>query len=495
MDLKSERLRFIFGIKLRKYRERKGYSLKKLSEITGLSSSYLNEMENGKKYPKPEKIIEISKALEVSFDSLVTLNIDKDLIDLVKIIDSPIIQSFPFKAFGINHKDLIDITSPGKFSALIGTLIGIAKNYDMRVEYFFLAALRSYQEMHNNYFQSLEDKAIEFLTSKNIDPLKEELNLDFFKNVLLKDFNYEIIELNFNNYPELSDLRTVYIKGKPNKIIINEKLNDAQKAFVLGREIGYCYLNLKERANTSSWLKVTSFDQVLNHFQASYFSGAIIINKDKLSNDMSEFFNLETWQPEAFLNIMKKYQATSETFMYRLSEILPYAFDLKEIHFLRFFNTIDTEHYILNKELNMSRIIIPQGIGLNEHYCRRWMSIKLLNKLSGSKDKLVIDAQYSNFLADNSEFFCITVANPIPLVDKSNMSLTLGFNVTDNLKKTVKFLNDPQITKDFINETCQRCSLSYEECVLRASPPSTYLKEKKSIEKNIALENLIKEFK
>ncbi len=150
MDLKSERLRFIFGIKLRKYRERKGYSLKKLSEITGLSSSYLNEMENGKKYPKPEKIIEISKALEVSFDSLVTLNIDKDLIDLVKIIDSPIIQSFPFKAFGINHKDLIDITSPGKFSALIGTLIGIAKNYDMRVEYFFLAALRSYQEMHNN---------------------------------------------------------------------------------------------------------------------------------------------------------------------------------------------------------------------------------------------------------------------------------------------------------------------------------------------------------
>ena len=83
------------------------------------------------------------------------------------------------------------------------------------------------------------------------------------------------------------------------------------------------------------------------------------------------------------------------------------------------------------------------------------------------------------------------------VTSSSNDKVAIGYikEKEENVLRLGKFLNDPQITKDFINETCQRCSLSYEECVLRASPPSTYLKEKKSIEKNIALENLIKEFK
>ncbi len=338
MDLKSERLRFIFGIKLKRYRERKGFSLKKLSEITGLSSSYLNEMESGKKYPKPEKIIEIAKALEVSFDDLVTMSIDKNLTDLATIIDSPIIKSFPFKTFGINPKDLIDITSPSKFSALIGTLIGIAKNYDMRVEYFFLAALRSYQEMHNNYFEEIENKVLDFLKLKNIDFLTENLSIEFLKGILIKDYNYKIEEIDFNQKINLNDLRTIYIKGKPNKIIINSNLNNNQKAFVICRELGYCYLQLKERAETSSWIKVNSFEQVLNNFKASYFAGALLINKERLSKDIEIFFNLNTWQPDVFLEIMNKYHTTPETFMYRLSEILPGVFGIKEIHFLRFFH-------------------------------------------------------------------------------------------------------------------------------------------------------------
>ena len=48
-------LQYIIGIKLRNFRQEKGLGLKQLSSLTGLSTSYINEIEKGKKYPKAEK--------------------------------------------------------------------------------------------------------------------------------------------------------------------------------------------------------------------------------------------------------------------------------------------------------------------------------------------------------------------------------------------------------------------------------------------------------
>ena len=38
----------------------------------------------------------------------------------------------------------------------------ISRAYDMNVEHFFLASLRAYQEMHNNYFEEVEELAEKF---------------------------------------------------------------------------------------------------------------------------------------------------------------------------------------------------------------------------------------------------------------------------------------------------------------------------------------------
>ncbi|MGH7601335.1 MAG: helix-turn-helix domain-containing protein, partial [bacterium] len=63
MNMSGDELRLILGIKLKQLRQERSYSLKDLTEKTGLSLSYLSEIENGKKYPKPEKIIQIAQAL------------------------------------------------------------------------------------------------------------------------------------------------------------------------------------------------------------------------------------------------------------------------------------------------------------------------------------------------------------------------------------------------------------------------------------------------
>ena len=45
-------LQYIIGIKLRNFRQEKGLGLKQLSSLTGLSVSYINEIEKGEKISK-----------------------------------------------------------------------------------------------------------------------------------------------------------------------------------------------------------------------------------------------------------------------------------------------------------------------------------------------------------------------------------------------------------------------------------------------------------
>jgi len=71
MQNNEQNIRLIFGLKLRQLRQENKLSLVELSGKSGLSVSYLNEIEKGKKYPKAEKIAAISNALGVSYDKLV----------------------------------------------------------------------------------------------------------------------------------------------------------------------------------------------------------------------------------------------------------------------------------------------------------------------------------------------------------------------------------------------------------------------------------------
>ncbi|MEO1083882.1 MAG: helix-turn-helix transcriptional regulator, partial [Acidobacteriota bacterium] len=69
MELNSESLRFILGLKLRQYRLDHGWGLKDVASRTGLSVSYLSEIEKGRKYPKPDKLIQIAKGLNLTYDT------------------------------------------------------------------------------------------------------------------------------------------------------------------------------------------------------------------------------------------------------------------------------------------------------------------------------------------------------------------------------------------------------------------------------------------
>lgn len=162
--MQEDYIKLIFGLKIKQIRTAKDLSLFKLSKITGLSKSYLNEIEKGKKYPKTDKIILLAEAFDVPYDELVSLKLDKNLAPVAEILQSNLLQEIPLELFGIEERDLIEIISnaPMKVNAFISTLIEIGNNYNLTRESFFLASLRSFQEANDNYFPEIELAAKNF---------------------------------------------------------------------------------------------------------------------------------------------------------------------------------------------------------------------------------------------------------------------------------------------------------------------------------------------
>lgn len=479
----------IFGMKLRQYREAAGLSLTQFAGRTGLSTPYLTEIEHGKKYPRSEKIARMAEALGRNYDDLVSIRLDEELSPLASFLGSPVIHSFPYHLFGISPAQVVELLTrqPAEASSLVKALVEIAEQYNIGVEHLFRSALRAYQELNENYFPDIERAVDDFAREAGIQS-NPTPRLHDLRALIEGRFKYRLDDKRLERHRNLQRFRSILVakkKGAP-LLLINPLLSELQQKFILAREIGYEVLGLKERAMTSAPEKVDSFEQVLNDFKASYFAGALLVNRESVLADVKDFFALATWEPHRFRAFLDRYEVTPEIFMYRLTEILPQYFGIK-LHFLRFNH--EGGAYKLIKHLNMSQVLIPGGTGVNEHYCRRWLAIRILQSLeekAGRVEEPVVDAQLSRFIDTDARYLCIAMARHLTLNPAALSSVSLGFRCDDEFERIVKFANDPQITRLDIDGTCERCRLSPEECRDRVAPP--HLLELQRTRREIELE-------
>jgi hypothetical protein len=248
-------------------------------------------------------------------------------------------------------------------------------------------------------------------------------------------------------------------------------------------------LGLKERAYTSPPEVVESFDQVFNDFKASYFAGALMMPRQMMLTDIEHFLSQTTWQPDLLRALLEKYEATPEMLFYRLSELIPQHFGV-DLHFLRFNDA--GGRYRLVKQLNMNRLPLPSGFGLNEHYCRRWLTVRLLHERE-TKTGLVDGVQISEFLNSRDRFLCFGFSRPLALEPDVRTSVTLGFRLTPTLHNTIRFLDDPEIPMAVLNDTCERCPLTWEQCKVRAVEPTVWQRQQERAARQNALRSLMAE--
>ncbi len=482
MDLHPDNLRYILGLKLRTYRQQRGYGLKELHQRTGLSVSYLSEIEKGRKYPKPDKLVELAKALEVPYDDLVSVKVGAELGSVAALFSSSFLQDFPLAHFGLEPEDVLALVSnsPDQADALVRTIVEVARAYDVRVEHVQFAALRAYQCLHKNYFEEIEQAAEQLLAEQGWQD-KLTLSAAQLRRLLARE-GIEIDHQRLDDYPQLQGMRSVWVEGEKPLLLINRRLKPSQQAFLMGRELGYRRLGLVERSTCSTQLSVASLEQVINDFRAAYFAGALLVNRRQLQADLRLFLRLPEWSSAQFLALMGRYQATPETLFYRLSQLLPGLFGLGEIFFVRFHREADSERVELTKILNMSQVPVPHGVGLDEHYCRRWPGLRTLGAAVAEvvgEDGLRIDVQRSSFLRDGSEFFVVSVSRQLSLAPDRHSSVSLGFRINADFKRRVRWWNDPAVPRVEVDLTCQRCRLIGDACEERAAAPTIYLENQR----------------
>jgi len=476
---KTQQQRIIFGLKVRQFRQERGWNFDELGKRTGISPSYLNEIEKGKKYPQAENLHKLAAALGLSPEFLASPELTKQYAPLGTLLQSNFLDELPLDLFGIEAQQVVEIIAraPDRVNAFISALLEIARNYALHNENFYFAALRAYQELHMNYFDDIEQAAEAFVRRHQL-PETGGVPAPVLAGLLASEFRYKISENGLDAYPDLHSVRSVF-NPKKRLLLLNSRLNERQRTFQLAKELGFNVLNLKQRPLASTLTRVRAFEEVLHNYRAAYFAVALLVNRNAFVGDLRVFFEQATWKEGVLQTLLAKYQVSPEVLFQRFN-VLSLDFDLHKVFFLRFIHEVERDRFEIDKELHLNRRHQPHASGLDEHYCRRWLSIVLLRDLharqsrSADETRPLIGVQRALFADTNEEYLCLGVAKPgYPTVGR-NVGVTLGILLDERARSVIRFWDDPAIPRTVVNVTCERCSIA--DCSVRAAPPTALQK-------------------
>ena len=119
-----------------------------------------------------------------------------------------------------------------------------------------------------------------------------------------------------------------------------------------------------------------------------------------------------------------------------------------------------------------------------------WVHVYLPDASGAAADPLPVGIQLSEFLATQERFLCLGFGRRRVLSPGMASSVIIGFRVDAELRHTIRFLDDPSIPHDIIHETCERCPLTPEQCLVRAAPPAILEARRDQMARKLALSQL-----
>lgn len=468
----NDNIRLIFGFKLKTLRQQQNLSFQQLSDTTGIAISYLHDIENGKKYPKTDKIIAIAKALKVEYDYLVSTTANKRLQPIIDLMSSDFTSIIPWEHFGITPFALLELFSntPDKITAFISTILKLTRSVQMSTRNFYTSSLRSYQEINDNYFEEIELACKQFREEFNI--LDETpISLQTLETILLKTYGIKIDRKTIASKDALKNIRSFYAEDK--KILyLHKGFSSSQEKFLLSREIAYQYLKLVPRNYETIIQDWTSFEILLNNFKASYFACALQIPEDIFVIDIKALFSAKKLDTNSWLNLVDKYDVTAEMLFQRFTNVLPAQFGIDNLYFIRMRADVENDNFDITKELHLSQLHTPHANLIHEHYCRRWLAIgamKDVNEMVKTKKykKPFVKVQISEYWKTHNRYLSITIVQPQSKISNKVNSVTLGLLIDAKLQRSMSL--DTSIPVKTVHTTCERCDI--ENCTERSFQP------------------------
>ncbi|NJK84056.1 MAG: hypothetical protein HC912_09880 [Saprospiraceae bacterium] len=146
----------------------------------------------------------------------------------------------------------------------------------------------------------------------------------------------------------------------------------------------------------------------------------------------------------------------------------------------------------MTKELHLSQLHNPYANERDEHYCRRWISVKIIEQMwhpsAASDPSLLVEAQISQYWQSPNAYLCLALAKTEHFGTQDHSSVTLGLLINDKLRQLFRFLNDPTLPTYQVNTTCQRCSMP--DCKERVAAPAVLEKIAQQAKVSQAIEDL-----
>ena len=474
MLLDQGTLKYIFGMKMRGLRLDKGLSLKALSQQTGLSPSYLNEIEKGKKYPKSDKIMILAKALDEPYEDLISVKLKRELNLISHLLEKNILTGVPFDLFGIPAQIVYELLSerPRKMGALIGTLIELARAHNISIDDFYYATLRAYLDLHQNFFPNLEEKAEaardQFGLQVSDGPQRV---VDQLGQLLQDKYKVTVIEADFGAQDPCLDGLYYYLKKEPKRatLYIHPELGPREKALILAREVGYIHLKLNERPMSSMIQSLDSFQQLLNHFSASYFASALLIPEKDFVVQLKSLIAAKQFDGPAMKEWILSYSCPVESVFHRMTQVMPRDMGLDHLFLLRLDHTAGSDQYQVVRELHLTEHHNPHRLTGAEHYCRRWITTQLLEKRqTHPSGEYEVGCQRSRFRGSNTDYLAWSMAFNKDLPKGDLAAVTVGVLINQKAEEVVGYIQDPAIPAKETAESCERCDLV--DCGERAAP-------------------------
>ncbi len=462
MRLRPQNERILFGLKLRQLRADRALSFQQLAKLTGMSVSYLNEIERGKKSPRPEKLDDLASALDVTPQELSDLVLEAAMTPVVELLQSDFLNELPLDRFGIELAKIIEIIAgaPARVGAFISALLELSRNYALLDENFYLAALRSWLEMHENYLEDSEAFAKTLRTELGWAPTFVPSAEDVAE-VLRKRYDYRLQHGGIDEHAAFQGLDRVFVPTD-RTLLLAGTLGEPDLRYHYAKEIGYQTLEITGRSLTAPMLQVRGFDMALAHARANAFAAALLLPAEQVDAEIKDFFGQAEPALDVFEQLLAKYRVTPELLLDRLTAMLPRYRDIRSLFFIKLIEGAPGEMQV-SRELHLGERHRPHSTGLTEHYCRRWVGAELLLR---GREKNKTGVQVEKFYGSEDEYLVLALASTSH--DGHREASFIGMPLTPELEATVPVLLRADLKHRVVNNTCERCPI--KDCQERAAP-------------------------
>lgn len=495
MKYNEENIRLILGLKIRQLRIDKELQLKTLAQSTGISISYLNEIEKGKKNPKPAKLAIIAEALDVSYDWLVSLQLGSELGPFSNLLQSDLLQQLPLETFGINRASLVELFAqePANAASLVAAIRNTAQVAGFDMDLFNRQAIRAYKEMRKHHFSELESAVLDLCRTMSskipVNPNAEQL-----RNLLVEEFKYSIESGDFVS----EGLYAVFLKKNRPVLLMNRLLGEERKKHMLAREIAFSALNLQNRPGFVPGVNNSGFEVLLNDFKANYFAAALLTNGHRFKNDVEAVFSSKQWQPWKIEDILSQFRLSPELFILRLLAILPQNSGTQRLFYSRMEKRIDEKRFDIVEEAHINDNFFMHETQSKGHYCRRWSAIRSLNELESElsrrkvNDEKLIEASIIRDISGGDTFLSITIAESAYPMRNSLISYNLSILLEPEQTQKVGFLEDPKLKSVELGHLCETCTIA--SCRERVAEFEEDIRKKRSGALNEALRGIVENY-